>query len=225
MTFKAIDTQLVIDTATRAATNNGIQLDLQYHGKGIYKGRFGDYVMDPSGSAIQPLLFLRNINDGGHAFMIGVGLYRAVCANGLVVGEDFYSQRIIHREGPTIDEFLNNLDQRLNNAFAISASDFTDTMERLASTQLTDRQAFNIIYSLNIPESIKSYAWHYWLNPIRKEEDARTLWTLYNVLNEMNRRRTTSVSVELDRELTLLQNIDALHTHNMFLERTQLKVA
>lgn len=217
--FKAIDTQLIIDTAINSASKSGIDLKITHHGKGIFKAKFGDHAIDPSGSAIQPLLFLRNINDGGHAFMIGVGLYRAVCANGLVIGEDFYSQRIIHREGPTMESFLANLDSRLTSAFEISTSNFTDTMERLANTEITDSQALSIISSLPMPGSVLHNARHYYFNPIRKEEEARNLWTLYNVLNEANRRRTSSATVELNREMTLLQNIDALYEHEMFLNR------
>lgn len=219
MVFQAIDTQLVLDSVNRFANANSIQLDLKYHGKGIYKGQFGETIEGPDGSPIRPMLFLRNINDGGHAFMIGVGLYRFVCANGLVVGESFYNQRIIHREGPTMNDFLMNLDNRLNNAFQIAAEDFTDSIVSLQQKELTDNQGLAIIGSLGLPQGIEQYSQHYWLNPQRISEQPRNLWTLYNVVNEMNRKRSNAVNVEMNRELSLLQNIELLYDHEQYLAR------
>lgn len=219
MTFKAIDTQLIIDTANRTAANNGLDLKWSQSGGGIFRGRFGDTIVDPSGSRIQPMLFLRNINDGGHALMVGVGLYRFVCANGLVVGDNFYSQRVIHREGPTLEDFISNLEIRLNRAFEVGADAFTDSIEKLANTAITDIQGLNIIASLGLPDGINRYAQYYWVNPARPEEQSRNLYTLYNVVNEMNRRRSGSEKQEFNREISLLQNIEALYDHEQFLLR------
>ena len=219
MTFQAIDTQLILDSVNKFASVNGIDLSLKYHGKGVYKGQFGETIEGPDGSKIRPMLFLRNVNDGGHAFMVGVGLYRFVCTNGLVVGDSFYNQRIIHREGPKMQDFLMNLDDRLNNAFQMAAIDFTDAIVSLQSKELTDNQGLAIIGSLGLPQGIEQYSQHYWVNPQRIEDQPRNLWTLYNVVNEMNRRRSSAANVELTRELPLLQNIELLFDHEQYLVR------
>lgn len=209
MVFQAIDTNFLLSTVNQTATRAGLDLTYVQGHKGVTQAHFGDTVVSPDGSKVRPMLFLRNINDGGHALMLGVGLFRFVCMNGLVVGDNFFSRRIIHRKGKTLDEFLTNLEKDLTDAFHIAADYYQDVLEELYNTPVSDTQAVQIIGSLNIPDTAKQYAMYYWFNP-RTEDSHRTLLSLYNVVNEMNRRKSNS-SNSFDRELGLLQHIEGLH--------------
>jgi hypothetical protein len=213
MTFQAIDTQLIIDQANASAAKAGLTLNWVRGYKGMLQAYFGDKVQTDSG-AVSPMLFLRNINDGGHALMIGVGMFRFVCMNGLVVGDNFYSRRIIHRSGPTLDEFLGNLDKNLDSAFEMAASmDLAGLVEEYSSRQVTEQQGLEVLASLPLPRGVVDGAIYRWLAPNRVEDTPRTLWSLYNIANEANRVRSSSTSA-FNREVNLLDDIEALLEFN-----------
>lgn len=211
--FQAIDTDMIINQANASATKAGIQLNWVRGYKGMLQAYFGDRINTPQG-AVSPMLFLRNINDGGHALMIGVGLFRFVCMNGLVVGDNFYSQRVIHRSGPTLDQFLANLDKNLDAAFETAASmDIEGMVESMVSRTVTEREGIEVLASLPLPQGVVDTAIFRWVMPSRAEDAPRNLWSLYNVVNESNRVRSKSAQA-FDREVSLLENIEALLEFN-----------
>jgi len=211
--FQAIDTDMIINQANASATKAGIQLNWVRGYKGMLQAYFGDRINTPQG-AVSPMLFLRNINDGGHALMIGVGLFRFVCMNGLVVGDNFYSQRVIHRSGPTLDEFLGNLEKNLDAAFETAASmDIEGMVDAMVSREVTEQQGIEVLASLPLPQGVVDTAIFRWVMPSRQEDAPRNLWSLYNVVNESNRTRSKSVQA-FDREVSLLENIEALLDFN-----------
>lgn len=213
MTFQAIDTQLIIDQANASAAKAGLTLNWVRGYKGMLQAYFGDKVQTDSG-AVSPMLFLRNINDGGHALMIGVGMFRFVCANGLVVGDNFYSRRIIHRAGPTLDEFLTNLDKNLDAAFETAASmDLAGMVEEYSARQVTEQQGIEVLASLPLPRNVVDSAIYRWIAPVREEDTPRNVWSLYNIANEANRVRSSSTSA-FNREVNLLDDITALLDFN-----------
>jgi hypothetical protein len=211
--FQAIDTDMIINQANASATKAGIQLNWVRGYKGMLQAYFGDRINTPQG-AVSPMLFLRNINDGGHALMIGVGLFRFVCMNGLVVGDNFYSQRVIHRSGPTLDEFLGNLEKNLDAAFETAASmDIEGMVDAMVSREVTEQQGIEVLASLPLPQGVVDTAIFRWVMPSRQEDAPRNLWSLYNVVNESNRTRSKSAQA-FDREVSLLENIEALLEFN-----------
>jgi hypothetical protein len=213
MTFQAIDTDLIINQANQSASKAGIQLTWVKGYRGMLQAYFGDKFSTPQG-AVSPMLFLRNINDGGHALMIGVGLFRFVCMNGLVVGDNFYSQRVIHRSGPTLDEFLGNLEKNLDAAFETAASlDIDGMVQELVSREVTEKQGIEVLASLPLPQNVIDSAIFRWVMPTRQEDAPRNLWSLYNVVNESNRVRSNSVQA-FNREISMLENIEALLEFN-----------
>lgn len=213
MAFQAIDTDMIIRQANESAAKAGIQLNWVRGYKGVMQAYFGDRV-ETGGGQVAPMLFLRNVNDGGHALMIGIGLFRFICANGLVVGDNFYSQRVIHRSGPTLDQFLSNLDKNLDAAFEVAASmDIENMVNSLIAREITEQQGIEVLASLPIPQGATDLAIYQWVRPVREEDKPRNLWTLYNVANEANRIRSRSVNA-FSREVSLLGDIEALLDFN-----------
>lgn len=146
--------------------------------------------------------------------MIGVGMFRFVCANGLVVGDNFYSRRIIHRAGPTLDEFLANLDKNLDAAFETAASmDLAGMVEEYSTRQVTEQQGIEVLASLPLPRNVVDLAIYRWIAPRRIEDTPRNVWSLYNIANEANRVRSSSTSA-FNREVNLLDDITALLDFN-----------
>lgn len=212
-TFQAIDNQFLISTIYASAKANGLELTTRPSYKGVQSFSYGDIITGPDGSKMQPQLFLRNINDGGHALMIGVGVYRFVCANGLVVGDDFFSRRIIHRKGQTLDNFLIHLEKDLTDAFRIAADYYMEKLTELFNTKISDHTAVQIIGSLSLPTGVIDSAIYSWAKP-RVEDQGSNLFSLYNIVNEANRRRCNSTQA-FDKELGLLQHIEALYAHEL----------
>jgi len=213
-TFQSIDNQFLISTIYKSAAANGLELTTRPSYKGVQSFSYGDVIIGPDGSKMQPQLFLRNINDGGHALMIGVGVYRHVCMNGLVVGDDFFSRRIIHRKGQTLDNFLMYLEKDLTDAFRIAADYHMEKLTELFNTNISDHTAMQIIGSLSLPIGVIDKAIYSWAKP-REEDKGSNLFSLYNIVNEANRRRSSSTQA-FDKELGLLQHIEALYAHEMF---------
>lgn len=212
-TFQAIDNQFLISTIYASAKANGLELTMRPSYRGVQSFSYGDIIQGPDGSKMQPQLFLRNINDGGHALMIGVGIYRHVCMNGLVVGDDFFSRRIIHRKGQTLDNFLTYLEKDLTDAFRIAADYHMDKLTELFNTGISDHTAMQIIGSLSLPSAVIDSAIYSWAKP-REEDKGSNLFSLYNIVNESNRRRSNS-NQAFDKELGLLQHIEALYAHEI----------
>jgi hypothetical protein len=212
--FQSIDTIQLLDTINAVSKRAGLDLTMRPSYKGVHSFSYGDNIISPDGSVLKPQLFLRNINDGGHALMIGIGLYRFVCMNGLTIGDDFFSRRIIHRKGDTLDGFLSTLEGDLTAAFQIAATQQLESLTRLYDTKINDATAFQIIGSLKLATGVKDTAIRTWANP-RAEDSSSSLLSLYNIVNEMNRRKSNSTSA-FDLELSLMGNIELLHAHEVF---------
>jgi hypothetical protein len=70
-----------------------------------------------------------------------------------------------------------------------------------------------IMGSLNLSDTIRTGAMLSWINP-RAEDKGGNLYSLYNIVNESNRRGSNSTNA-FDRELGLLQHIEALYEHEI----------
>ena len=85
-----------------------------------------------------PRLLIANSLNRESSLNIALGIFRLVCTNGLVVGHTTMSQRIIHRSGPKIANFLET---------------FTDSVEA-AITRLNDGIAeVNELVDIKIPDA------------------------------------------------------------------------
>ncbi len=210
--FQAIDDSQLIQRAIAVAGDTAaVRMLKGKSGATIYQVRTSEQVMLADGTYGNPMIWLRNANDGAHALLVHSGVFRIVCANGLVIGEG-YAQRVIHVAGPKLNGFLESFDQAVADGLE-RARDIEQVSQELSSMPLTENQALSIIGSLGIPKAAKESAINaVTLDGARPEDDTTNVWGLYQVINESNRTRSRSQLAAGYREFTLLDDIRALYS-------------
>jgi len=83
----------------RKEERRGFQTHVVRFQKAIHTLAVGDSVFE---------LILKNAHDGGCSWQMHAGLYRATCANGMVVSEGVSQQANIRHSGREIDEIISN---------------------------------------------------------------------------------------------------------------------
>jgi hypothetical protein len=153
------------------------------HGKHMVIFRNKDIKMtDSSGDTVYPQILITNSHDGTAAFRFNAGLFRVVCANGLVVSsENFGSLRIKHRAYTF---------QELQTAVMKMVEELPATVEvlnKFKAIELTEEQKLEFaLESLGIrfagaeaevePKLL--------LEPKRGADKGNSLWAVYNVVQE-----------------------------------------
>lgn len=131
---------------------------------------------------IVPQIVLRNSFDGSSSFQLWLGVFRLVCANGLIVGSAWQSVRVRH-VGQSA------LDRAIEGAFQISkqVEALTGKVEAMKGLQLTEVEQ-NIFASeaakLILPETAVNYSVESMLKPRRADDTASDLWTIFNRVQE-----------------------------------------
>lgn len=131
---------------------------------------------------IVPQIVLRNSFDGSSSFQLWLGIFRLVCANGLIVGSAWQSVRVRH-VGQSA------LDRAIEGAFEISkqVEALTGKVEAMKALQLTEVEQ-NIFASeaarLILPETAVNYSVESMLKPRRSDDTASDLWTVFNRVQE-----------------------------------------
>ena len=136
----------------------------------------------------QPQVLLVNSNDGTSAFKLFAGLYRFICANGIVIGQTFEGISIRHI-GNTEDiknrlvEGANHIRQQLP-LFASTAASFRSQELSREETYRFNYVAATLRYpTLNSPERIESLAAQF--DVVRRVDDrSNDLWTTFNRVQE-----------------------------------------
>lgn len=137
-------------------------------------------------SSVIPEIVIRNSNNGKSSFEIMLGLYRLVCANGLVVGSTYSSYKVKHL-GNALEQVKIAMQNIQSQAIAVQSQ--IDKMRRVIlapnqielfalkiSEQLVPKNAFNVQ--------------HRDLLEVRRGADSgQDLWTVLNVIQENALRR------------------------------------
>lgn len=145
------------------------------------------------GDTIIPTIYVFNSYQGECALRISVGFYRLVCSNGLVVGSAHFERRIVHRVGETCERQLRELYVALVAAveYAASGQLATDIAE-LSATQLDRSKMLALVNRLGFSAQRTTQIKWRLANPtlFRVEDSAPTLWSLWNIVNEVLRHRS-----------------------------------
>lgn len=163
------------------------------------------------GGTLVPRLWMRNHNDGTRALQVGLGFFRIVCSNGLVIPIDgalFTSIR--HLAGPKANTFLDTLpdillakmDQVKSGALVGAA---------LNATEIVIENPLEVLAQLPLSKTVQQdvslkleYGARYGL---RAEDNPHTAWGLYNTVNESIRKWSRSQYAAANRDVTLLNDI------------------
>ena len=171
-----------------------------------------------------PEVVLVNSHDGSSSYQIMAGVYRLVCANGLVVGNSFAEARVRHTK--------NAPDEIVDASFRVieSLPGIADGIENMRAITLEagERQAFAAAaLMLRYPDEAPIRPAQL-LSTRRTADSSSDLWTTFNVLQENllqggqrradSRRRTRRISsvsedVRLNRSVwTLAEELKRLKT-------------
>lgn len=126
-------------------------------------------------------LLITNSHDGSTSLKMNIGVYRAICANGLVAGDTFFSNRVIHLGG----DFLNKVNHGLGEAIElmpIVASKITTMKNRMLTSEEIDKFRMFAIRERLKGKTLSS-VFTGQVDRVRREADQGT--DLYTVLNRI----------------------------------------
>lgn len=128
-----------------------------------------------------PQIILINSHNGRTGLHLHAGLYRFVCANGMVVGDDKLHVRVNHvgDVAAMVDEYLKQ--------FTKSLDRIQHAVEHWSHIELSDRKAREFAKAaakLRFGASASSYEPGALLEARRDEDRGRDLWRVFNVVQE-----------------------------------------
>lgn len=137
---------------------------------------------NPNLNGLIPEVVLKSAYDGSSAFTLTAGVFRIVCLNGLIVGSGLV-ERIVH-----VGDALNKT-MVAASRIANETPQIVERIERLGEVTLTDaaridfaRKASDLVLSDNALRS--ELTAKQLLTPVRRGDEARDLWTTFNVVQE-----------------------------------------
>jgi hypothetical protein len=163
------------------------------------------------GGTIVPQLLLRNDNTGSRAMLVGVGLFRLVCFNGLMVSfGDAFTSKVRHIDGPKAHDILDKLPGIIEAQMVRirNGQVFDDALDAAGQGVKDPIQVVgNLPIALNVKHTVvRKIA----MGRTRPEDDVNTVWGLYNVVNEVTRNHSSRMDIALDKDIGLLGHIQLL---------------
>jgi hypothetical protein len=161
--------------------------------------------VDIMGDKSIPRLLITNSYKGECALSFKVGLYRLVCSNGLVVGNDLFKERVIHLESNTnkLDSIKESAIVALNYISERMVGDIEGSVQKPLG--LIDR--YNVIQGLNLSKNVRKKIYDKVANPVRPEDSTNTVWALYNIINEAIRESSRSELRNEERNFDLMDKV------------------
>ena len=135
-----------------------------------------------------PRIILTNSHDGFHSFKFMVGLFRLVCSNGAIIATDTFADVSIRHINYTFDELREMVAKAIS-----TVSDNISVMNEMQKTILNEEQKKALATeALKIrggddedkPLKVADDDLEDILTPVRKEDNANDLWTVFNILQE-----------------------------------------
>ncbi len=173
-------------------------IDKEGYQRHLVRFRHFDDLLNPQGNAVELLLF--NSHDRTTAFSISAGIYRFVCANGLVISDSvFESYKIKH-----IGDRDNDVLTAINNITSFKPQ-LEAKIQTLASITLSNaekqsfaRSAIPLRFDTHLEVEASDL-----LIPHRSEDESNDIYTVLNVIQEnMLRGNITGVNKETGRRFT-----------------------
>ena len=134
-----------------------------------------------------PQIILTNSHDGFNSFKFMVGIFRLICSNGLVCGEQMINMSIRH-----INYNFEELRTIVANAIE-QVPNIVNTMNSMRTYIPTEEQKIDLALEvlrirkgleLNNPLEVPQYVIQDILTPVRNEDKKNDLWTIFNICQE-----------------------------------------
>ena len=159
-------------------------------GKGFQKHlivfRNNDVVINgEGGDTVFPQILLTNSHNGKNSFTFTAGLFRMVCANGLVVSTEEFENVKMRHMGYTFEELQVKIKEMVERLPLT-----VESMNKMKSTEIGEEQAIKFaekalttrftekqlkVFKIDLKELIQ---------PTRKEDNGTDVWSVFNVVQE-----------------------------------------
>jgi hypothetical protein len=128
-------------------------------------------------------LVLMNSHDGGCAFRLFAGVFRLVCANGLVVSEASFGAISIRHTHRTVEQVVNASQNIARNSDGIGTRIDSFRQRMLSDEERTDfaNRALALRYDTAAEAPVRPA---FVLEPKRSEDRGNSLWQTFNVIQE-----------------------------------------
>ena len=169
----------VKEVKARKATTRGVQ-------KHLVVFRNPEVIINgDDGDTVYPQILLTNSHDGKNAFTFTAGLFRMICANGLVISTQQFEDVKMRHMGYTFEELQTNI-----RAMVERLPLTVESMNKMKEIEMGEEAAlefakkalecrFNKKEVSRIKVDLKEL-----LNPTRKEDMGNDVWTVFNVVQE-----------------------------------------
>lgn len=162
---------------------------------------------------LYPRIIQRNSYNGECTLSVGVGLYRLVCSNGLMLGKNSFYTTIKHQQGPIFDGKIDGLQPAIAAALDDIHNRLMQSIQRLRSTFISYEKAIEIVGNLGLSTRMTAKVLDKlhknWIFKSGRIQDTdHTMWTLYNIVNEVHRIYSRSQVVVMSRNIGLLDQLE-----------------
>lgn len=207
-TYKYISTDSMLTVIRESLQTQGLTFtEITNRGGKIHTYRLHDINITDGISEMKGQIYFRNSEVPGTALMLYIGAYRFICANGLVLGVG-EGGRLIHRVGPTADDFLGGIAPMIAVSIDRLQYDLQDTITESLATPVAD--PISIVGNLPIQNTVKDmFINRLYNNSLR--DDSNNVWGLYNNVNELTRMRTKKANTAIGKDIGLLEHINLLN--------------
>jgi hypothetical protein len=155
----------------------------------------------------RPEIVLINSHDGSTGYEMMLGIYRLVCANGLVVGNTFGGVKFRHSGNDVMSEIERAVEEIQHEIPRISAK-----IQEFTNIQLTESKAKEFAeqaVKLIVPKTGFNVSLDSALEVRRQADQSNTLWNVYNRLQESLLRGGVSYNTRNVNPLTNEINVRA----------------
>jgi hypothetical protein len=140
-----------------------------------------DSVQTPDGSYVPQMLWI-NSHNGKSPAVMKLGIYRFVCTNGMVVGNDFATERVRHA-GELAKEVLDRV--RNLSAKSVKVFDQIDAWSKIDLSQAQRDEFARRAAVIRFGEAkLQQYNHLDLLNVRRTEDDKGDMWSVFNRVQE-----------------------------------------
>ena len=137
------------------------------------------------GDTVFPQILLTNSHDGKNSFQFQAGLYRLICANGLVIADTQFEAVKMRHMGYTFED-LQILLKEMVEKLPLTV----ESMNKMKAMELGENQilqfAKDALTTRFSDEEIENIDFDFeeFLKPVRKEDKGSDLWSVFNVVQE-----------------------------------------
>ena len=172
--------------------------DKEGYQRHLVRFRHFDDLLNPKDNAVELLLF--NSHDRSIAFSISAGIYRFVCANGLVIADSVFESYKIKHIGDRVNDVQAAIDKITS--YKPQLQQKIDSFESIGLTRQEQESFARSAIPLRFDEKLK-VDYNDLLVPHRSEDEKNDLYTTLNVIQEnLLRGNISGVNQETGRRFT-----------------------